>query len=431
MSGPTHERDVMFTEQIELRGHILDSLLLPKVLDLILEAGANFHILSLNIGQERADASYALIEITGPTPERVEELVGRLRAHGAMIPADDDATLVPAPEDGVLPPDFYVTTNQPTFIRLHGQWIEVAPMMMDGAIAVASDGALARCVKFHGVHRGMLYVTGRRGIRVVPLASALTREGEFEFMTAQVSSEKPKSVAIREVALAMHRAKTEGGKILVVAGPAVIHTGAGEHLEKLIQWDYVDLLFAGNALAVHDIEHALFGTSLGVPLQHGGTVVAGHDNHLRAINTIRAVGGIARAVESGLIDRGVMFQCVRHDVEFVLAGSIRDDGPLPEVITDVIEAQRVMQSKLEDVDVALMLGTMLHSIAVGNLLPATVRTICVDINPAVITKLSDRGTLQATGLVTDLEPFLRELVDCLTHPALITEPHAQALALPA
>jgi lysine-ketoglutarate reductase/saccharopine dehydrogenase-like protein (TIGR00300 family) len=216
---------------------------------------------------------------------------------------------------------------------------------------------------------------------------------------------------IREIAAEIRLAKKSGGKILVVAGPAVVHTGAGEHFEKLIDWGYVNLLFAGNALATHDIEQALYGTSLGVNLSRGALADEGHENHIHAINTIRGAGGITQAVEKNVLRQGIMYQCVKHGVEFVLAGSIRDDGPLPEVITDVVAAQKAMRAKLGGVTIAMMMGTMLHSIAVGNLLPASVKTICVDINPSVVTKLTDRGTFQAIGLVTDIEPFLRELTE--------------------
>jgi len=256
-------------------------------------------------------------------------------------------------------------------------------------------------------------VVGHRGVRIMPLQRSTDRQNVFEFMASNVSSEKPKTAVIREIAAELAKVKRAAGKILVVAGPAIVHTGAGEHLEKLIQWGYVDRLFAGNALAVHDIENALFGTSLGVYLKQGALADEGHENHIRAINAIRAAGGIARAVESGVLQQGIMYQCVRHGVEMVLAGSIRDDGPLREVITDVIEAQKAMRAKLDGVQMAMMLGTMLHAIAVGNLLPASVKTICVDINPAVVTKLTDRGSFQAIGLVTDLEPFLRELTEFL------------------
>jgi len=278
---------------------------------------------------------------------------------------------------------------------------------------VDAQKAEASTIKFSQVRKGMMIVVGHHGIRVAPQERSTERRTVFEFMASNVSSEKPKSVVIREVAAEMRLARKSGGKILVVAGPAVVHTGAGEHLEKLIEQGCVNLLFAGNALAVHDIEHALYGTSLGVYLERGSLADEGHENHMRAINAIRGAGGNAAAVAAGTLQRGIMYQCVKHNVDFVLGGSIRDDGPLPEVITDIVAAQKAMRSKLGGVTIALMMCTMLHSIAVGNLLPAHVKTICVDINPSVVTKLSDRGTFQAIGLVTDIEPFLRELTEFL------------------
>ena len=403
----------MFSEQIELRGHIIDSLLLPKVLDEILNGGGSFTIREIKVGKQQSDPSYACIDVSGPSPEVVDDLVRRLRQHGAEVVEQKAVRLVEAPADGVFPPDFYVTTNQQTFVRYQDKWIVVQPVTMDCAIAVDARTATASTVKFAQVRKGMLIAVGHHGIRVAPLERSTERRSVFEFMGSNVSCEKPKSAVIREVASEIRLARQSGGKILVVAGPGVVHTGAGEHFEKLIEQGYVNLLFAGNALAVHDIESALFGTSLGVYLQRGSLADEGHENHMRAINTIRAAGGIPQAVAAGILRQGIMYQCVKHNVEFVLAGSIRDDGPLPEVITDVVAAQRVMRSKLGGVTMALMMCTMLHSIAVGNLLPAHVKTICVDINPSVVTKLSDRGTFQAIGLVTDIEPFLRELTEFL------------------
>ncbi len=403
----------MFSEQIELRGHIIDSLLLPKVLDEILGGGASFTIREIKIGKQRTDPSYARIEVVGPSPDVMDDIVRRLRQHGAEVVEQKEVQLVAAPADGVFPPEFYVTTNQQTFVRHQGKWIEVQPVTMDCGIAVDDEGGTASTVKFSQVRKGMLIAIGHHGIRVAPLERSTERRSVFEFMASNVSSEKPKSAVIREVAAEMRLARKAGGRILVVAGPAVVHTGAGEHFEKLIEQGYVNLLFAGNALAAHDIEHALYGTSLGVYLERGSLADEGHENHMRAINTIRAAGGIAAAVAAGVLRQGILYQCVKHNVEFVLAGSIRDDGPLPEVITDVVAAQRAMRSKLGGVTIALMMCTMLHSIAVGNLLPAHVKTICVDINPSVVTKLSDRGTFQAIGLVTDIEPFLRELTEFL------------------
>lgn len=403
----------MFSEHIELRGHIIDSLILPKVLDEILAGGGTFTIHEMNIGRQRNDPSSARIEVVGQSPEQVDDLVRRLRQHGAEVSRETEVNLVAAPANGVFPPDFYVTTNQQTFVRVDGEWMEVRPATMDCAVAVDREKRRAESVKFSQVRKGMLIATGHQGIRVAPFQRSVERRGVFEFMASNVSSEKPKSAIIREIAAEIWQARKAGGKILVVAGPAVVHTGAGEHFERLIEQGCVNLLFAGNALATHDIEQALYGTSLGVHLQHGALADEGHENHMRAINQVRAAGGIAAAVAQGVLRRGIMYQCVKRRIEFVLAGSIRDDGPLPDVITDVLEAQRVMRSKLDGVTMALMMGTMLHSIAAGNLLPAQVRTICVDINPSVVTKLTDRGTFQAIGLVTDLEPFLRELTGFL------------------
>jgi lysine-ketoglutarate reductase/saccharopine dehydrogenase-like protein (TIGR00300 family) len=401
----------MFSEQIELRGHIIDSLTLPKVLDEILTNGGTFTIREVKIGKQRHDPSYACIDVFGPSPEVVDDVVRRLRQHGAEVVEQKSVQFEAAPADGVFPAGFYVTTNQPTFVHYQGKWIEAQPVTMDCGIAVDAEKNIASTVKFSQVRKGMLIAVGHHGIRVTPFERAIDRKSVFEFMASSVSSEKPKSAVIREIAAEIRLAKKSGGKILVVAGPAVVHTGAGEHFEKLIEWGYVNLLFAGNALATHDIEQALYGTSLGVYLSRGALADEGHENHIHAINTIRRAGGIALAVEKGVLRQGIMYQCVKHGVDFVLAGSIRDDGPLPEVITDVVAAQKMMRSKLGGVTIAMMMGTMLHSIAVGNLLPASVKTICVDINPSVVTKLADRGTFQAIGLVTDIEPFLRELTE--------------------
>jgi lysine-ketoglutarate reductase/saccharopine dehydrogenase-like protein (TIGR00300 family) len=404
----------MFSETIELRGHIIDSLILPKVLDEILRAGGNFKIREIKIGERRADQSYARIEVSGPTHETLDELVLRLRQHGAEITEKVDVQLAPAPADGVFPADFYVTTNQQTFITLDGKEIEVHPAIMDSGIAVDREAGRATAVKFYEVRKGMKIVADHQGIRVAPIQRSTARTDVFEFMS-NVSVEQPKSAMIREMARELKRTRDGKGKILVVAGPAVVHTGAAEHLERLIQWGYVDLLLAGNALAVHDIENALFGTSLGVNLGRADLADQGHENQMRAINAIREAGGIARAVETGLLQRGIMCSCIRHGVEFVLAGSIRDDGPLPDVITDAIEAQKAMREKISGVSIALMMGTMLHSMAVENLLPASVKTVCVDINADVVNKLTDRGRFQTVGLVTDIEAFLRELTDCLSN----------------
>jgi len=403
----------MFSETVILRGHIIDSLILPKVLDQILTQGGEFKIGEIRIGQNRVDQSYARIEVTAATHEVLDEIVRRLRQHGAEVIEKVDVQLAAAPADGVFPNDFYVTTNQQTFITLDGTEVEVHPALMDCAIAVDRGARRATAKKFHEVSRGMEIVVGHQGIKVVPVQRSTERTDVFEFMSTSIALEKPKSGVIREMATELQRAKAGGGKILVVAGPAIVHSGAVPHLEQLIEWGFVDLLFGGNALALHDIENALFGTSVGVDLKRGSLAERGHENQMRAINTIREAGGISRAVETGTLKSGIMAACVRHGVEFILAGSIRDDGPLPEVITDTLAAQDAMREKITGVTTALMMGTMLHSMATANLLPATVKTLCVDVNPAAVGKLTERGSFQSLGLVSDLEPFLRELTVAL------------------
>jgi lysine-ketoglutarate reductase/saccharopine dehydrogenase-like protein (TIGR00300 family) len=396
-------------EEVEVEGHIIDSLILPKILDCITAAGGNFQIKRVAIGQTRHDPSYALLSVQAPTIERLQEILSLIADHGATPVVDRDCRLVAADMNGAFPEGFYSTTNQRTEVRLQGRWVRVEQQEMDCGIAVDPVGSTARCLPMIDVVQGDQIVVGHAGVRVLPEQRSVPKES-FEFMNSAVSTEKPKGVAIRQVAEQFWRAKKDGGRTLIVGGPAIVHTGSGEHLCRLIRAGYVDVLFAGNALATHDIEQALFGTSLGVRLDCGDIVEAGHEHHLRAINRIRRLGGIRQAVEQGQLTSGMMYECVRNNVDFLLAGSIRDDGPLPEVVTDVLVAQRGMREKLPGVTFCLMIATTLHSIAVGNLLPAWVKVVCVDINPSTVIKLSDRGSFQTIGLVTDVEPFLRELV---------------------
>jgi lysine-ketoglutarate reductase/saccharopine dehydrogenase-like protein (TIGR00300 family) len=396
-------------ELVELRGHIIDSLILPKVLDCITASGGAFKIQKMTIGQAREDPSYALIEVAAPTEEKLDQLVATIADHGAVPVVNQDCRLVEADVAGAFPESFYSTTNQQTEIRLGGEWIEVQNQEMDCGIVVDPVTRTASCRAMTDVQLGEQYVVGHAGVRVHPQQREVESHG-FEFMSSAVSTEKPKGVAIRQVAQELIRNRREGGKTLLVGGPAIVHTGSDEHLCKLIRKGYVNRLFAGNALATHDIEQALFGTSLGVRLDCGDIVEAGHEHHLRAINRIRRIGGIRQAVEAGVFKSGIMYECIKNKVPFLLAGSIRDDGPLPEVITDVLEAQREMREQIRDVNFCLMVATTLHSIAVGNLLPAWVKVVCVDINPSTVIKLSDRGSFQTVGLVTDVEPFFRALV---------------------
>jgi lysine-ketoglutarate reductase/saccharopine dehydrogenase-like protein (TIGR00300 family) len=400
--------DALHAEEVELQGHIIDSLILPKVLDEIIGQGGRFEFKKVKIGHARTDASYARIQVSADTPDRLQEILRRISDHGATPVHMSDAVFVNADLDGAFPDGFYSTTNQRTEVRVRGRWIPVDDQEMDCGILVDESAESARCVAMCRVERGQRIVVGHRGVRVSPLERERD-SSEFEFMASSVSSEKPKAATVRRIGSEMKATRAAGGKILLVAGPALIHTGSVEYISRMIREGFIHVLFAGNALAAHDIEYALFGTSLGVYVDRGTAAEKGHEHHLRAINTIRRLGGIRPAVESGVLRSGIMYECIRHNVDFVLAGSIRDDGPLPDVITDVLVAQDRMRAALGGVKFCLMIATTLHSIATGNLLPAWVRTVCVDINPATVTKLADRGTFQSIGVVTDVEPFLRAL----------------------
>ena len=396
-------------EDVELQGHIIDSLLLPKVLDEILTHGGSYVIKEIRLGQRQVDPSFARIEVRADSAERLDEILDAIHDHGAVSTTDRDCACEKADIDGAFPENFYSTTNYRTEVRLAGHWVEVEDQEMDCGIVLDLAEKKARCIAMVHVKKGDPIVVGRQGLRVMP-AETTARQHLFEFMSSSVSSEKPKGVTVREIAAAIRRTKEAGEKVLAVLGPAVVHTGSVEHICAMIRRGFLDVLFAGNALATHDIESALYGTSLGVWLDRGLPAEEGHEHHLRAINTIRRLGGIEAAVKKGVLKSGIMYECVKRPVPFVLAGSIRDDGPLPEVITDVLVAQDKMREQIKGVGFCLMIATMLHSIATGNLLPAWVRVACVDINPATVTKLADRGSHQTVGVVTDAEPFLRALV---------------------
>lgn len=405
-----------FSEDVELAGHIIDSLLLPKVLDEITALGGEYQSQEIRIGHNRHDPSYVRLTVSAPTEPCLERILTAIGNHGAVPVQHHDCRIEIADMDGAFPEGFYATTNEPTEVRFAGHWIAVDRQEMDCGIAVDPVAKTARCVAMVDVRKGDLIVMGRLGTRVHPVGRGVDQKHSFGFMNSTVSSEKPKHVTVREIAESMRRAAAGSGKILVVAGPAVVHTGSRELLSWLIRNDYVNVLFAGNALATHDIEQSFYGTSLGISMDHGGTTEEGHEHHLRSINRVRRLGGIRQAVEQGLLKEGIMYECIQRNIPFVLAGSIRDDGPLPDVITDSLVAQTRMRELVQGVTFCLMIATTLHSIAVGNLLPAWVKTVCVDINPATVTKLSDRGSFQTIGLVTDVEPFLRILVQELGGP---------------
>jgi lysine-ketoglutarate reductase/saccharopine dehydrogenase-like protein (TIGR00300 family) len=396
------------SETLEITGHVIDSMLFTRILDQVREALADYVIEQFDVGRTPVDPSYARLKIIAEDPDRLEGLVQSLMGLGMTRVDTGEARLVPADMDGVLPDGFYSSTNLETEVLVDGRWITVEHPEMDCAIVVR--GGRARTVPMSDVVKGELVVVGSLGIRVQPRDRG--RAGEvFEFMSSQVSSEKPQGLIVRRVAAAMRTTRSRGEKILWVAGPAVVHTGAGPSVVRLIDAGYMDVLFAGNALATHDIEGALYGTSLGVNLAEGIGVEHGHEHHIRALNTIRRCGSISKAVEQGVLTSGIMHACVVHGIDYVLGGSVRDDGPLPDTVTDVIDAQRQMRSLLPGVGCAIMVATMLHSIATGNLLPASVPLVCVDINPATVTKLADRGSTQTTGVVTDVGLFLGALAD--------------------
>ena len=411
--APERVQSPVFVEEVELSGHIIDSLILPKVLDLILNNGGDFQIKRVKIGQAPQDPSYALIAVQASDRKTLDHVLSQIADHGARPTTVQDCTLAAADVEGAFPENFYSTTNQRTEVRLNGKWTPVAEQEMDCGILVDPAAGTARCVPMNAVRAGEQIVVGHAGVRVFPQERSRESHG-FAFMGSNVSTEKPKGIAIRDIAATLLETRAAGGKTLLVGGPAIVHTGSGKWVRELIRRGYINLLFAGNALATHDIEQALFGTSLGVYLEEGRQAEAGHEHHLRAINRIRRAGSIRQAVDSGLLTSGIMYECVRNNVDFLLAGSIRDDGPLPDVITDSQVAQQMMREKIRGISFCLMIATTLHSVAVGNLLPAWVKVVCVDINPSAVIKLSDRGSFQTFGLVTDVEPFLRVLAEELT-----------------
>ena len=404
------------SEALELQGHILDSGILSRILDDVLDLGSDYVIERFDVGRRPEDESYARVVVSADDENTLERLVMRLQTHGANLVDPGEAVLREATRDGVFPEDFYSTTNLDTQVRLAGHWVRVGNPEMDCGLVVSdiSGEAAVRTVPVSEVRAGDRVVCGSHGVKVLMPQKEASAETVFEFMNSVVSSEKPQYLQVRQIANQMRQVRAAGRKLLWVAGPAVVHTGAAPAFCALIEGGYVDVLFAGNALATHDIESALYGTSLGVDLTKGSGVDHGHEHHIRAINRIRACGSIAAAVEQGVLTSGVMHDMVRHGKPFVLVGSVRDDGPLPDVYTDVIEGQRAMRTELDGVGFAIMVATMLHAIATGNILPATVPLVCLDINPATVTKLSDRGSAQATGVVTDIGLFLEQLAQELT-----------------
>jgi lysine-ketoglutarate reductase/saccharopine dehydrogenase-like protein (TIGR00300 family) len=399
------------SDTIEAQGHLIDSGLLSAIFDKIIEFKGSYEILTFDIGRTNDDASRIQMRITAPDRAALDDLLQQITTFGAHPVRERDVLVRPAEKDRCVPDDFYSTTNHRTHVRLHGQWVEVESQRMDAVIVV--HGPSASCRKLRDVKSGESIVCGHDGIRVTPEFRERDRLG-FAFMSNDVSSERRVEGSVARIAQMMRDVKTAGGRIAVVAGPVVVHTGGVEHFSSLVRHGFVDVVLAGNALAVHDIEFALSGTSLGIDLVAGAPVEQGHRNHMAAINTINRAGSIRAAVETGVLKSGVMYECVKKGVDFVLAGSIRDDGPLPETMMDLVEAQeRYAAALTNNVQLVLMLSSMLHSIGVGNMLPSWVRVVCVDINPAVVTKLADRGSQQTVGVVTDVGLFLHRLAEAL------------------
>jgi lysine-ketoglutarate reductase/saccharopine dehydrogenase-like protein (TIGR00300 family) len=408
-----------------MEGHLLDAGIISKALDLVVENGGSFQVLNFKLGEQRQSTSRAEVKVSAPSHDLMEEIMTQLIDLGAVVPPQEvcDAILEPVAQDGVAPDDFYVTTIYPTEVRVKGEWIKVQNQRMDGAIALthSSEGSVAQCKLLRDLNVGEEVVVGVEGIRTVRKTESREQRitQEFSFMASGVSSERRVELVVEQLAWELRQLRDQGGRIVVTAGPVVIHTGGSQHLARLIREGYVQALLGGNAIAVHDIEQSMMGTSLGVDMKRGVAVRGGHRHHLKVINLIRRYGTIAAAVEQGVLTNGVMYECVKNNVPFSLAGSIRDDGPLPDTQMDLIKAQEEYAKLLQGADMILMLSSMLHSIGVGNMTPAGVKMVCVDINPSVVTKLSDRGSIESVGVVTDVGLFLSLLVqqlDKLTSP---------------
>lgn len=399
-----------YVEIVEAEGHLVDSQILSNIMDRVIECGAIYEVVEFKLGRTNDEFSHLQLRVLAPTKEILEKTLEELVELGCYQAQITDATLKPAPRNRVAPDDFYSTTNHRTYVRLGGAWVEVTKQRMDAVIIVA-DGK-AECRKLRDVREGEMVVCGTQGIRIQPEFKERDRLG-FAFMANEISSERRAETAVRKIAEMMRQIKAEGGRIVFVAGPVVVHTGGAAAFCEIIRKGFVDALLAGNAIAVHDIEHQLFGTSLGVDLESGAPIEEGHKNHMRAINFINRYGSIRGAVEAGALRSGIMYELVRKNAPYVLAGSIRDDGPLPDTEMDLIKAQDEYARLLEGAKMVICLSSMLHSIGVGNMLPSWVRMVCVDINPAVVTKLSDRGSQQTIGVVTDVGTFLNLLAQQL------------------
>lgn len=395
-----------YEQSIEIKGHLIDSMILTRIFDKIMDLKGDFNVLEFHVGKKKDELSYARLLISGNDKKHLDQLLASIYIEGAQPTKIDGVILKAAPNDMVMPIDFYSTTNNATQIFLNNEWIDVQNMMMDKCIVVDIRNKNAECRKIRDIRKGDSIVTGEKGVRILP--EERPREGIdiFQFMSGSSSSERPTQQIARKIARDIYNTKSTGGKIVVTAGPVVVHSGAAEFLAKMVRMGYIDGLLTGNALAVHDIENSLFGTSLGMNVKNGTLAIRGHRNHMQAINEVFRAGSIEQMVKKNILKSGIMYECIKNNVQYALCGSIRDDGPIPGVITDVIEAQDKYREILTNTKMVLMLSTMLHSIAVGNMIPARVKVVAVDISQAVVTKLLDRGTTQAIGVVSDIGAFL-------------------------
>jgi lysine-ketoglutarate reductase/saccharopine dehydrogenase-like protein (TIGR00300 family) len=398
-------------KEVKAEGHLIDSMILTKIWDRIIELGGDFETLEFKVGKHKTDMSFIKMTVKGRSPQHLEEILKEIYPLGAVPFEVAEVTVVPAPTDMVFPDNFYSTTNNPTQVYFNGEWIEAEGIMMDKVIVVNPNAKRAYCKPIREVKKGDLIIVGEEGIRVKPPERPRESTGIFRFMSSGASSEKPATAIIKQIAQDLYNVKKAGGKVAVVAGPAVVHTGAAGALASLIRQGYVDALLSGNALAVHDAEGDILKTSLGISLKEGIATVRGCRNHIIAINEIYKAGNLKAAVEKNVLKSGIIYECIKKQVPFVLAGSIRDDGPLPDVITDTVAAQQKYKEQLKNVAMVLMLASTLHAIAVGNMLPSTVKLVCVDINPASVTKLLDRGSTQAVGVISDIGTFLPLLAE--------------------
>jgi len=393
-----------FEHEVEVKGHLIDSMILTKIFDVIMDLNGEFQVQEFRVGKRKKDESYAKLLIQGKSQKHLDEILESVYREGAISKIQQEIKMQAASKDMVMPDDFYSTTNNRTDLFYKGEWIKVENMMMDKCVVV--KGKRAWCSPIREIKKGDMIVVGERGIKITPPERPREGVNLFQFMGSSSSSERPTQHIARKVAYDIYKTRKEGGKIVLVGGPAIVHTGASDSIATMIRFGFINAVLAGNALAVHDIEYSTLGTSLGMNVRDGTLAIRGHRNHMQAINSVFKAGSISKMVANKTLTKGIMYECVKRKVPFVLAGSLRDDGPLPDVITDMTVAQKKYKEILKDAKMVIMISTMLHSIATGNMLPAEVKVIVVDINQPTVTKLMDRGTWQALGIVSDVGAFL-------------------------